>query len=154
MTPIPIPSAATIAAYEQTDYFADDQPPVCLRIHDEDSRHLGWLDRHQARSASILTAWNPFGQELGAAENALRQQGLQAAIEASGLHWLPARGEDPLGSWQPEPGFCVFDAPEALLDQWLCTFEQNAAVRLARSQGCQLVWHPEIRRQLGSGQGG
>ena len=26
------PSDDTIRAYEQTDYFAEDQPPVCLRI--------------------------------------------------------------------------------------------------------------------------
>ncbi|MDO4904221.1 MAG: DUF3293 domain-containing protein [Lautropia sp.] len=148
MKPIRTPTAAVIAAYEQTDYFADDQPPVRLRIHDGDIPHRTWLAKHRARSASILTAWNPFGRELSAADNDARQRQLQAAIEASGLPWLPARGEDPSGSWQPEPGFCVFDTPPVLLDRWLVDFEQNAAVRLALGEGCQLVWHPEIRRQI------
>lgn len=148
--PIPTPTAETIAAYEQTDYFADDQPPVRLRIHDDSALHQPWLARHQARSASILTAWNPFGQELSADDNAARQQRLQAAIAASGLRWLPARGEDPLGSWQPEPGFCVFDASPEQLDRWLIDFEQNAAVRIATDARCHLVWHPEIRRSMGA----
>ena len=68
--PTPLrPSAETIQAYEQTDYLAEDQPPVCLRIGDSGQQHRAWLARHGATSASILTAWNPFGQELARAEN-------------------------------------------------------------------------------------
>ena len=38
--PIPLrPSAETIQAYEQTDYLAEDQPPVCLRIGDSGQQH-------------------------------------------------------------------------------------------------------------------
>lgn len=144
MSTIERPSTETVRAYEQTDYFADDQPPVRLRIHDTDAQHQAWLDRHQAHSASILTAWNPFGQELTADDNEARQAQLRATIEASGLPWLTARGEDPEGSWQPEPGFCVFNVPSDLLKRWLEDFEQNAAVRLERGHGCQLVWHPVI----------
>lgn len=149
--PIQPPSADTIAAYEQTDYFADDQPPVCLRIGDDGRHHQNWLGRHGARSATILTAWNPFGQELPAAENEALQARLHASIEQSGLRWLPARGEDPKGSWTPEPGFCVFDVPPAMLDEWLKLFRQNAAVRLDADQGCTLVWHPGIRQQWQAG---
>lgn len=145
------PSDDTIRAYEQTDYFAEDQPPVCLRIGDAAAVHLAWLDRHAAHSASILTAWNPFGQELARAENDALQARLQTTILHCGLNWLPARGEDPKGSWQPEPGFCVFDMPPDLLDEWLMLFRQNAAVRLERGTGCRLVWHPEIARMLAKG---
>lgn len=110
--PTPLrPSADTIQAYEQTDYLAEDQPPVCLRIGDSGQQHRAWLARHGATSASILTAWNPFGQELARAENDALQSRLQTTILHSNLAWLPARGEDPKGSWQPEPGFCVFDMP-------------------------------------------
>ncbi|MDO5101809.1 MAG: DUF3293 domain-containing protein [Lautropia sp.] len=148
MNTIERPSAETITAYEQTDYFADDQPPIRLRIHDSDAQHRAWLDRHQATSASILTAWNPFGRNLSAEENDARQTRLLAAIQASGLPWLPARGEDPTGSWAPEPGFCVFNASPELLLQWLVDFEQNAAVRQDISLGCHLVWHPAIQKLL------
>ena len=91
---------------------------------------------------------DPFGQELARAENDALQSRLQTTILHSNLAWLPARGEDPKGSWQPEPGFCVFDMPPALLDEWLQLFRQNAAVRLDANEGCRLVWHPEIARML------
>lgn len=146
---IAVPSPETIAAYRQTDYFAEDQPPVCLRIGHGSSQHHAWLaGLHHARSASILTAWNPFGQELSRADNDALQEKLLAAIRQSGLKWLPARGEDPKGSWTPEPGFCVFDASPAQLDDWLVAFRQNAAVRLEDGGECVLVWHPEIRRLM------
>jgi len=134
--PTPLrPSADTIQAYEQTDSLAEDQPPVCLRIGDSGQQHRAWLARHGATSASILTAWNPFGQELARAENDALQSRLQTTILHSNLAWLPARGEDPKGSWQPEPGFCVFDMPPALLDEWLQLFRQNAAGRLGGGRG-------------------
>lgn len=145
----PLPSTQTIAAYEQTDYYAEDQPAVRLRIGDTPGQHAAWLARHGASSATILTAWNPFGQELSLTENEVLQGRLRDAIEQSGLSWLPARGEDPLGSWEPEPGFCVFDLSAALLDEWLQRFRQNAVVRLEAGQPCVLVWHPGIRRQMG-----
>ena len=85
---------------------------------------------------------------LARAENDALQARLQTTILHSNLAWLPARGEDPKGSWQPEPGFCVFDMPLALLDEWLQLFRQNAAVRLDVNEGCRLVWHPEIARML------
>lgn len=149
--PVSLPDAATIRAYEQTNYLAEDNPPVCLRIGDDDLSHQSWLARYGARSASILTAWNPFGQELALAENQALQERLLTCILESGLRWVPARGEDPLGSWTPEPGFCVFDADPAQLEEWLWRFRQNAAVRLELGRGCRLVWHPEIARQMRAG---
>ena len=145
------PTDESIRAFVQCVELAGEQPTVCLRIGDDDQLHAGWLARHQARSATILTAWNPFGQELSRTENDALQARLQTTILHSGLGWLPARGEDPLGSWQTEPGFCVFDLSPALLDDWLARFRQNAAVRLERGKGCRLVWHPEIARMLAGG---
>jgi hypothetical protein len=142
---IPQPDAGTVAAYESTHYFAHDDPRVLLRIGDQADAHRAWLQKMNAHSATILTAWNPMGQELPAAENDRAQSELLAAIRARNLRWLPASGEDPTGQWQPEPGFCVFDVPDELLDEWLVAFRQNAAVQVAGQQACRLVWHPSLR---------
>lgn len=141
----PKPDAKTIAAYESTHYFAQDSEPVRLRIGDAAGSHLAWLDKMGADSATILTAWNPLGEEKPAAANARAQEDLLSAIRARNLRWLPATGEDPAGTWEPEPGYCVFDAPDKVLDEWLVIFGQNAAVRVARDGDCRLVWHPSIR---------
>ena len=147
--PIAQPDAETVAAYEaayeSTHYYAHDSQPVLLRIGDAADLHRDWLARMDAVSATILTAWNPLGQEVARAENDLAQEKLLADIRSKALRWLPATGEDPTGAWQPEPGFCVFDASDAVVDQWLVAFRQNAAVRVTREDNCRLVWHPSLR---------
>lgn len=147
---IPMPDAATVAAYESTDYFAHAAERVLLRVGDPPEKHGDFLESHRAVSATILTAWNPLGQERHEAENRRAQEALLSAIRARDLRWLNASGEDPTGSWEPEPGFCVFDVPDAILDEWLVIFRQNAAVRVARGEPCRLVWHPDIRARPGA----
>lgn len=142
---IPQPDAKTISAYESTNYFVQDSEPVLLRIGDPAESHFAWLEQMGAQSATILTAWNPLGEQQSDAENERAQEELLSAIRARELRWLPATGEDPAGNWDPEPGFCVFDAPGDVLDQWLGLFRQNAAVRVERDGACRLVWHPSIR---------
>ena len=142
---IPTPDAATVAAYEATDYFAHASERVLLRVGDSPEKHAGFLETLRATSATILTAWNPLGMEQTEAENGRAQEALLSAIRARGLRWLNATSEDPTGSWEPEPGFCVLDVPEPILDQWLEIFRQNAAVRASRGEPCRLVWHPAIR---------
>lgn len=146
---IPTPDARTIAAYESTHYFAHEARPVLVRIGDPAESHEAWLEKMGARSATILTAWNPLGEEKSLPENERAQLALGASIESQGLRSLPASGEDPAGAWQPEPGFCVFDVPDEVLDDWLVRFRQNAAVQFTRDRPCRLVWHPAIRDRLG-----
>jgi len=144
---IPQPDARTVAAYESTDYFVHEAERVLLRIGDPAGSHRSWFERMDAQSATIMTAWNPLGEEKSRAENDRAQDKLLAAIGMKQLRWLPASGEDPSGAWQPEPGFCVFDAPEEVLDEWLVEFRQNAAVRAARDDKCRLIWHPCLRSE-------
>lgn len=148
---IPVPDAKTIAAYESTHYFAHEAKPVLIRVGDPASSHQAWLEKMGARSATILTAWNPLGEEKSPAENDQAQAALRAAIDEQALRSLPASGEDPAGTWQPEPGFCVFDVPDDVLDRWLVQFRQNAAVQFTRDSRCRLVWHPAVRERLGDG---
>lgn len=145
---LPVPDAQTIAAYKSTHYFAHEAKPVLVRVGDPPKSHQAWLEKMGAQSATILTAWNPFGEEKSPAENDQAQDALRAALEAQALRSLPASGEDPAGMWQPEPGFCVFDVPAEALDRLLERFRQNAAVQVTRDQPCKLVWHPAIRPRL------
>ena len=145
---ITVPDAKTIAAYESTHYFAHEAKPVLVRVGDPAKSHQAWLEKMGARSATILTAWNPLGEEKSPRETDQAQAALRAAIEERELRSLPASGEDPAGTWQPEPGFCVFDVPADVLDEWLMRFRQNAAVQFTREDRCRLVWHPAIRLQL------
>ena len=50
----------------------------------------------------VVTAWNPFSEELAPDENARRHAELLARLEADGLVWLPAVGSSPDGQWAEE----------------------------------------------------
>ncbi len=152
LTAVAMPTSDTVDAYRATDYFAlatsADPHREVFRIDDAAGLHAAWLTRQQARSATILTAWNPLGEDSAREANDAAQARLQATLEIAGLRFRPASGEDPRGLWAPEPGFCVFDVDAVQLDVWLRSFRQNAAVQLDAQRACRLVWHPQIRRRL------
>ena len=50
----------------------------------------------------VVTAWNPFSEELTRAENACRHAGLVARLDADGVTWLPAVGSSSDGRWAEE----------------------------------------------------
>ena len=142
------PTRATIAAYRSTRYRVDDGAQrIDLIIGARNGRHERWLRRHSARSATVLTAWNPAGRRISAADNTMAQARLRRQLDASGLTTLLSSNLDPSGRWPTEPGWCVFDASPRQVDRWLVRFRQHAAVRLVLGRGSRLVWHPAVRRR-------
>jgi hypothetical protein len=93
----------------------------------------------------VITAWNPFGQQLSSEDNNLRQRGLMSAIEGSRLRWAPAAGIDLIGDSRPAESICVFDPPLNLIDEWLRVFQQNAVVQGSGSGYVRLRLHPQFR---------
>ena len=139
------PTEATVAAYRATNYrVCDGAQGVVLRIGDGGARHAGWLARHAADSATVLTAWNPFGAAAAAAVNTAAAEQLRLLLADSGLRHLPAVNQDPTGRWPDEAGYCVFALDALTLDRWLVRFGQHAAVHIARGASCHLVWHPSL----------
>jgi len=138
-------SVDLLAAYHATVVRIHDGNPVVLSIADPVGTHDRWLAERGKVNAVVITAWNPFSQaqsqELNEADNAV----LLSAIEQEQLTWLPARGSDPAGEWF-EDSFCVFDVPDAMLDEWLVTFQQNAAFRVRVGGQVELVWHRRFCR--------
>ena len=50
----------------------------------------------------VVTAWNPFSEELSPLVNAGRHAELCQRFENDGLTWLPAVGSSPDGGWAEE----------------------------------------------------
>ena len=146
---IPVPDARTIAAYESTRYFAHEAKPVLVRIGDPASSHQAWLEKMGAKSATIMTAWNPLGEEKSPAENDLAQAALRAAIEDAGAALAAGVRRGSGGGLAAGAGFLrLRHARRRSLDDWLARFRQNAAVQFTRKGRCRLVWHPSIRPAL------
>ena len=90
MTDLPIEGAGPEqrAAYLETEVTVDGQPAVASLAE----RGAFW----------VVTAWNPFSEELAPAVNAGRHAELCRRLENDGLTWLPAVGSSPDGGWAEE----------------------------------------------------
>ena len=81
-----------------------------------------------ARHACLLTACNPEGRLLSAAENAQRMQALRTALHAADWSWAPALGRDPQGQWPGEDSLLVWHMDRAQARQWGRQWAQNAVL--------------------------
>ena len=98
------------------------------------------------QGAALLTAANPFSQELTLAENGERNLELERQIKALGLGYSWSYGEQSDSSWR-EDGFVIFDVSleTAMLlartfDQNAILYGQDARVALAWCDNEELEW--------------
>jgi hypothetical protein len=84
---------ALLTAYEETDYYVSDDPPMLLKIgvQNDDARIL--LASFDVDSAAFITAWNPGSEQLLEEENDNRQAELLAEIEKLRLNYFVGWGE-------------------------------------------------------------
>jgi hypothetical protein len=79
--------------YLDTDYFISDDPPLLLRVDEENGDLAILLASFGVTSAAFLTAWNPDSQRLSDAENDDLQSALLTEIELLRLNYLVGYGE-------------------------------------------------------------
>lgn len=116
-----------IEAYLETDYFVSDDPPLLLKIGEENDDAKILLASFGVSTAAFVTAWNPKSEVLSEDENDARQAELLREIEAGWLNYLVGYGER--DNWL-EYSYLVLgisrDAATTLAER----FEQNAFVWL------------------------
>lgn len=119
---------AVLAAYRTARYEVRGPSAFTLRIDEVSTALQAAHRRFGVACSGFLTACNPLGRLLDAAENARRQTGLVAAIDALGHpHW-PGVGADPEGHWPGEPSLLVFGIPLAAARALGERHAQNAIV--------------------------
>ena len=96
--------------------------------------------------AAVVTAWNPFSEELPLVQNETRMVGLKAQLADIGVCWLPAEGRDPSGQWAAEPSLLLLGADDELLNQLMRSLEQFAVVRVKPGSSPALMFHPLLGR--------
>ncbi|WP_083452328.1 DUF3293 domain-containing protein [Candidatus Burkholderia verschuerenii] len=103
------------------------------------------IEGHAATSAVFVTAFDPFGEKLGDAENRTRQRALAERVAQLKLHALEGEGFDPKGEWQAEASLFVIGATREIADTLMREFEQNAVVFIDDRGVPELLLHPEYR---------
>lgn len=144
------------AAYRATRYVAiTDESEIVIRVDQRSPALDARLAADGLVSWCFITAANPNSKLLGAAENADRNEALQARIEAAGLEFLhgegrgetrgEARGEtsgegnDEAGNWPAEPSFLVLGLSRECSVELARAFEQVAVVFGEIGRAAELV---------------
>ena len=117
-----------IAAYEAAEYHVVAEPAFVLRIGQPSSELARLMAEKAMPSAAFITACNPHGQLLGAADNTARTNALGAELERFAPLVLPARGVDPSWRWMDEPGFLALGCPPAIIEALGRRHRQNGVV--------------------------
>ncbi|MGB1110292.1 MAG: DUF3293 domain-containing protein [Gammaproteobacteria bacterium] len=128
-----------VEAYRQTHYTIDADPAFELRVDKPSDELARLMSARGVKEAMYVTAWNPLGELLSAAENAKRQRDWRTELADMGLPYLSGRGVDPRGEWMAEESELVLGVglDEACrLGQQL---KQNAILHMARDAVPRLV---------------
>jgi hypothetical protein len=141
-------SEELLVAYRATDYVVFVESEVHVHVDRTSPQVESMMRDIGARSAVIVTAWNPFSRPLSDAENDSRNELLRQRIAQLGLQSLSAEGRDPSGQWKAEQSFLAFDVSTDMVDSMLVEFEQNAVVLVDESGSASLLLHPCHRRRL------
>ena len=127
---------ALIKAYRQAEYEVQANPQhYILRIGEVNHALVEQMKKEQVTTAAYLTAFNPYGQQIGLEENQRAQKQLLVDLDLLSIHYLQGQGRDAAGVWPSEPsvlalGITLQDA-EILADR----YGQNAFVWISNLDG-------------------
>lgn len=96
-----------IEAYLATDYRVHAQPPFVLKIGVASPQLAQLYRQHGTTCAAFLTAYNPYSEAVGDAENAAFQHKLSRELTSRGRTFIPGIGQDSQGQWPGELSFLI-----------------------------------------------
>ena len=137
-------STELLKAYNGTLYVVHTKPEFIMQVGTHSANTDLLLSKHEAKSACIVTAWNPFSQSLPTVDNIKRNEELIGSVNKLELKYLDAEGRDPEGKWLSEKSLCIFDATDTIIKEWMRVFGQNAVVVVCYGQSPTLVLHPDL----------
>lgn len=117
-----------LAAYSETHYHVYSTPEIILRpdIHSVDLANLH--QRYGVKSSAVITAWNPYSEQLSDADNAKRQSQLMESLSDTGLQTIEALGKHPTSDWPGEKSIFILGISLSDVSTLGYDFEQNALI--------------------------
>ena len=125
-----------IKKYIETDYFISDDPPLMLKIGEQNDDAKILLASFNTNCGAFITAWNPGSVILKDQENNDRQAALLAEIEMRHLNYLVGYGERE--DWR-EYSFFILGIGREGASELTQQFEQNAYVWVDADGSPELV---------------
>lgn len=124
MSEDPIPEAL-LSKFRETDYIIDDDPPLILKVGEQNDALRALFASFGVESAAFITAWNPGGELADFDTNYDKQAELLGEIEALRLNYFVGEGVHPDGDWR-EDSYLVLGVQQAEADALAVQFQQAA----------------------------
>jgi hypothetical protein len=141
----PALAPALVEAYKATEYIAFTYPTLKLKEGEKSQDLIALLHQYNASSGFIITAHNPFSQEvLPEDKNEERTADLREFLDGFGRPWIRAIGRAPESAWPAESGFLVLGATQFLAKTLMLVFEQNAGLWCPDTGVPELIYHPHL----------
>lgn len=127
--------AELVQAYRRARYRVDADPPFEMGVDQPSIDADRLLERAQASSAALLTAYNPRSQPRPAPENEAAQASLLAALGRHPCFGAEGRGE----GWPPEPSVLALGVARTEAAALARRFHQHAYLYLEPRRLVELV---------------
>jgi hypothetical protein len=135
-----------LKAYLEAEYEVHTSPPFVLHVDRADALLVRLMEGRGVQTAALVTAFNPFSQQLTESQNSERSEHLEGWLVDRCLVWLPASGTDPMRRWSPEPSYLVLGADQKVAEEAMRKFEQHAVVFVDQDCIPRLLLHPGHRK--------
>ncbi len=117
-----------IQAYLETEYRVFAEPPFVLTVGIASPELIRLYQAHKVACAALITAFNPFSQELTADENRRRQDDLTKQLTQRSLDFVEGVGQHPSGDWPGEPSVLAFGLELEAARSLGKSMQQNAII--------------------------
>ena len=117
------------ARFSETDYIVDDDPPLILKIGEQNDALRALFASFGVETGAFLTAWNPGGELADLDQNYDQQAELLGAIENLRLNYFVGEGVHPSGDWR-EDSYLVLGIDQTAAESLAREFQQAAYVWL------------------------
>lgn len=127
-------------AFRTTTFRIDARRVIRLRIGARSRAMDALLRRHHTRTATFVTAYNPFGHVQSRVRNRSAQKKLEAEVRRLGRESIGGSGVPDDPRWSPEPSVLVFGLSRAQADRLAAKFRQAAHVWIESRKVPVLAW--------------
>ena len=128
-----------LQAFAETHYIVHHESPFTMQIGQSCLQLKALMEKHNALSATFITAWNPFSQNLPAKANQARQDELKANIKRRGLICIDGIGKHPSKNWPGEASVLVLGLDLEAAKSLARHYEQHAFVWAAADGVSELI---------------
>jgi hypothetical protein len=122
-------SPELIRAYREAHYIVfNEGMEIRLQVSTVNLELARLMNNHNAHTASVLTAYNPYSEVKTKQENELAQTQLRQRLQEMGIATLEAVGRDAKEQWEPEPSVLALDLTLKEVETLADEYGQNAFI--------------------------